>query len=107
MYGSVGQTSWNQNGWGGPCTYSGTHNYHFKLYAMRFSNIPVLNQVTRRLFENSYLLPGILDSTEIRGTVDGVLGDSRSPRVNLMAALTAIESYQMSLDIMRVLAILE
>lgn len=35
-----GVTSFGKSGWGGPCPPSGTHHYHFKLYAL---DIPKLN----------------------------------------------------------------
>jgi Raf kinase inhibitor-like YbhB/YbcL family protein len=30
----IGKNSWGHNAYGGPCPPSGTHHYHFKLYAL-------------------------------------------------------------------------
>ena len=60
-------------GWGGPCPAmgTGTHTYHFKLYALnaQVDNASPIDNMTRAAFESSKAnTPQIIGQTEISGT---------------------------------------
>lgn len=60
-----GLTDFGQNKYGGPCPSSGTHHYHFKLYALNISlNLPASS--TKKDLETA-LEEHIIDSTELIG----------------------------------------
>lgn len=62
----VGQGSSGQNVYGGPCPPSGTHHYHFKLYALNsklsipsYSDVKALNQAMQGLIISQAELIGL------------------------------------------------
>ena len=53
-------------GWGGPCPPSGTHNYHFQVFAMSIVNVGTVNNTNRSAFRTAHSTH-ILGSAEIIG----------------------------------------
>lgn len=61
-----GLNDWGKIGYGGPCPPSGTHHYHFKLYALN-AILPDLKHPTKAQLEK-IMQKHIIEMTELVGT---------------------------------------
>lgn len=66
-YGTLeGLNDWGKTGYGGPCPPTGTHHYHFKLYALN-TILPDLKHPTKAQLEQA-MDKHIIEMTELVGT---------------------------------------